>query len=104
MMNQMPRVFYEVEATFQDEKTAREWVDWMLGGHLADVVRAGAQSGRLVRLGDSPLHYAAHYEFADRPAFETYIREHAPRLREEGLRRFGSDFVSYQRRDGDIIG
>jgi len=100
----MSTVFYEVEATFKDESIARQWVDWMLKQHLADVVKAGALRGRLIRLDEGGMVFAAHYEFADRPSFQRYLREEAPRLRAAGEQRFGPGFVTYRRRDGDVIG
>jgi hypothetical protein len=97
-----PGLFYEVRAMMSDARTADEWLSWMRDKHLADVVTAGARRGRVVRLDDSPLSFAAQYEFADRAVFERYLQDHAPRLRAEGLARFG-DRVQYKRSSGDIV-
>jgi hypothetical protein len=94
--------FYEVLATATDDRAADQWLDWMRTKHLADVIAAGAHSGRVIRLDDSSLIIAAQYEFESREAFERYVRDHAPRLRAEGIERFG-DRLSYSRRTGQIV-
>jgi hypothetical protein len=47
----------------------------------------------------------SRYEFASREAFDRYVSEAAPRLRAEGLAKFGQDRgVSYLRYVGQVIG
>lgn len=36
--------------------------------------------------------YSVHYRLRDRVAFDRYLAEHAPRMREAGQRRFGDRF------------
>lgn len=96
-------VLYEVSAVFRDEETARRWVRWILEEHIGDVVSAGALCGRLVQLDDAPRSYVVQYEFASRESVEQYLRDHAPRLREEGARRFDAAAVAYQRRTGVVV-
>lgn len=97
----MSRIFYDVQATMADEATAAAWLDWMRSKHLADVLAVGAARARVVRL-DEAMTFAAQYEFPDRDAFESYLRDHAPRLRAEGLERFGADAITYVRRSGAV--
>lgn len=98
----MSRVFYEVMATAHDPAVEAAWVRWMRDQHLSDVRAAGATAARLVKL-DSPGEYAAQYEFESRAAYETYLRNEAPRLRAEGLSLFGADAMVYSRRTGDLL-
>jgi Domain of unknown function (DUF4286) len=98
----MTRVFYEVMATVHDPVVEAAWLQWMHDKHLADVRAAGAATARLITL-DEPGAYAAQYEFVSRAAYETYLRDEAPRLRAEGLSLFGPDRVVYSRRTGDIL-
>jgi hypothetical protein len=98
-----PRIIYEVSAIINDEETARRWTRWIVDEHIADVIAAGAQAGRLIQLDDTPRTYVVQYEFASRGSLEQYLREHAPRLREEGARRFGATEVVYTRRTGSVI-
>ena len=90
---------YTVHCQHTDEKTHQAWCRWMLDEHLADVCAAGALSAELIVDG---LRCETRYAFADRAAFETYEREHAPRLREEGLARFPLSLgLSYSRTTGE---
>ncbi|MFM1805264.1 MAG: hypothetical protein RL136_2143, partial [Planctomycetota bacterium] len=41
-MNTGTTFLYSVRATFTDHAVREEFIAWLRGGHLADVVRAGA--------------------------------------------------------------
>ena len=99
----MARVFYEVNAAIVDPKITDAWVNWILSEHIADVVAAGALRGRLVRVEGGGLEFSVQYEFADRPTFDTYVARHAPRLRDEGIKRFPPAQVTYSRRIGEFL-
>jgi hypothetical protein len=81
-------IAYRVSATFPNSDVADEWLHWLREGHVAAVLAGGATSAEIVAL-DTPAHaYEVRYRFPSRETFEKYEREHAPRLRAEGLRRF----------------
>jgi dipeptidase E len=89
-------VAYSVFVTFSAAEVAEAWKQWMTGGHLADVLAAGALTAELADLGE--LSFEARYRFASREAFTRYERDHAPRLRAEGLSLFPVEKgVSYRR-------
>lgn len=95
---------YTVGCSFSDPAVAEAWVGWLTGGHLAEVCAAGALDACLVKLDGPPLRYEVRYHFADRAAFEAYEREHAPRLRAEGLARFPPEHgVAYARSTGEVM-
>lgn len=95
---------YTVACEFEKAEVAREWVDWLVREHLAEVCAAGALSAEIVRVDGSGIRYQVHYRFPDRAAFQRYEREHVPRLREEGLRLFPLDLgLRYGRSTGEII-
>ena len=95
---------YTVICTFEKAEVADAWTDWLRGGHLADVRAAGAIAAELVRLEGIPIRLEARYRFASRQAFEDYERDHAPRLRAEGLERFPLALgLSYERTIGEIL-
>lgn len=72
--------------------------------HLAAVIQTGALHGEVVRLDGDQLHFEARYQFAGRADFDRYVRDHAPRLRAEGLRRFpGGEVVHYERTSGEVL-
>jgi hypothetical protein len=108
---------YTVTATFDDPAVADEWLAWLRDEHVRDVIEAGAMDGEVIVVDpDSPSGETANgagprkqtcevrYHFTDRAAFEAYVRDHAPRLREEGLRRFPPERgIAYSRRSGEVV-
>jgi Domain of unknown function (DUF4286) len=102
----MNEVWYMVTATLPDEDTRDAYVEWLRAGHLEQVIRGGASGARLVRIDEParPLEVASVYTFPDRAAFDTYVRDHAPRLRAEGLSKFGpGSGVTFRRQVGTIL-
>ncbi len=95
---------YTVTASFTDSAVADELIDWLVGGHLADVCEAGAQDAEVVQLDGTPVRIQVRYHFADREAFAAYERDHAERLRGEGRERFTAERgVSFERSTGLVI-
>lgn len=102
----MSGIAYTVTATFPDEGTAREYIDWLRGGHIGLVVAGGADSGEIVRIEEppTPIRVEARYLFPSRTAYQRYVEVHAPTLRAEGLRLFGErPGVSFERRMGEVV-
>lgn len=105
---------YTVIAEFDDSRIAEEWIAWLRDDHLKQVCDAGAQDAEVIRLdspvavsdvtGHRPVRCEVRYHFDSRVAFDRYAREHAPRLREEGLERFPSERgIRYQRMTGEVV-
>jgi len=95
---------YTVRCEIDDHAVAEEWVLWMTGEHLADVIAAGAVSADLVILDGEPRAFEARYAFASRDAYDAYIRDHAPRLRAEGLALFPLERgLKYLRTCGEVL-
>ena len=95
---------YTVQATFDELEVAREWIDWLVEGHCADVRKGGAINAQIVRIDGDPIVLEVRYDFPDRATFERYEAEHAPRLREEGLDRFPVERgIRYTRSCGEVI-
>lgn len=101
----MGAIAYTVTATFPDESLAAEYIAWLKDGHIEEVIAHGAYSGVIVRVEEpaAPARVETRYLFASRAAFDRYIHDHAPRLRSEGLKRFGERGVSFERRWGVIV-
>jgi hypothetical protein len=75
-------------------------------GHIADVIAAGAVSGEVIVLDTEPGQPArvqSRYTFANRAAFDAYVRDHAPRLRADGLARFGTSGITFERAAGEVV-
>lgn len=107
----MTAIAYTVIVTIADEARAKEWLGWLRDGHIADVMAGGAVRAEIVRLDgndDSPnacvRTYEIRYRFDNRGKFEEYLETHAPRLREDGLKRFPPEAgFTYRRTTGEIL-
>jgi hypothetical protein len=102
----MPPLAYTVIATLPDEALAVEYVDWLRGGHVQQVLSNGATAAQIVRMTDPdvPIQVESRYVFSSENAFELYQASAAPALRAEGLARFPpSRGVSFARRIAIVI-
>ncbi len=101
----MNAISYTVACTFDEQDVAKRWLAWLYGEHLADVCAGGATSAEVLRMDGASIHYEIRYLFPSRAAFELYEKEHAPRLREEGLRLFPLELgLAYTRTVGEVVG
>ena len=103
----MNRLIYTVLAEFDDSAVCDEFIAWLTDDHAAKVIEAGALSAEVTRLEpdppNKPHRVEVRYRFSDRKAFDLYLAEGAPRLRHEGLARFGPETgVRMSRRIGDL--
>ena len=97
-------IVYEVRASLApglvDEY--RAWLD----GHVREILAIdGFKYADLHREDTDPPGDAVlviRYHLVDRAALEAYLREHAPALRADGLRRFG-DRVRLSRRVTELV-
>lgn len=104
MTSASPRVLYTVYCTLPDEATADTYLRWLREEHMADVCAAGALDAQAVRLDGETIRFAISYRFESREAFRIYERNHAPRLRAEGLAHFPAENgLSYKRSFGEIL-
>lgn len=97
---------YTVIAVFDDRRIADEWIAWLRDEHLAEVCAAGALDAEVIRCDAAPdgkTRCEVRYHFASREAFDAYVRDHAPRLRAEGVKRFPPERgIAYERATGDV--
>lgn len=75
---------YDVTIAIGEERVFEAFLRWLRERHVPDVCAAGGCEGEIV-LSDAPRVVVARYRFPSRAAFQAYEREHAPRLRQEGL-------------------
>ena len=99
---------YVVRIAIDDASIVDPYVAWLRDPHLADVCAAGAEHAELVLLDSPPHAVEARYRFPSREAFATYEREHAPRLRAQGLELLATlgvtpNRVTFTRTTGEIL-
>ncbi|MBS0194027.1 MAG: DUF4286 family protein [Proteobacteria bacterium] len=92
-------VIYEVTVHVAEARAA-DYLAW-LREHVAQMLALPGFEGAAMEalLDETPGErgYCVRYRLRDRDALEDYLREHAPRMRAEGLARFG-DGMRAQRR------
>lgn len=100
----MAEILYTVAVSFTDAGDAERWLAWLREGHIAEVKAGGATSALVVQLEGEELAFEVQYRFPNRNIFSTYERDHAPRLREEGLRLFPTERgIRYRRSVAAIV-
>jgi hypothetical protein len=100
-------ITYTVTCEFDDPTVAEDWTAWLLTKHVRDVCEAGAQDATVIRVDGaaSPVVLEVRYHFASREALAAYERDHAPRLRAEGLARMpAAGGVRLRRATGEVLG
>jgi hypothetical protein len=100
-----PLFAYTVRCTLTDPAVAADYERWLREEHLAHVLAVGPLSAELIRLDGAQIAYEIRYYFASRTAYEVYERDHAPRLRAEGVARFPLELgLAYERAVGEVVG
>lgn len=97
----MSQVLYEV--TLRVERAiAADYRDWLRGHARAMRALPGFLAANVCEVdepapGDETVAFCCHYRLRDTAALEAYLREHAPRMRAEGIERFGARFSAQRR-------
>ena len=78
-----------------------EWLEWMQEIHIPDVLATGkflnAKMSRvLVEEDMGGISYSVQYTTVDRATLQKYYTDDAPKLRDDALKRFPNQFVSFR--------
>ncbi|MBX3192199.1 MAG: DUF4286 family protein [Labilithrix sp.] len=79
---------YVVRTAVESPRAFDAYVAWLRVTHVADVCDAGASDAELVLIDvgpGEPRVVEVRYVFASREAFDAYLKNHAPRLRLDGM-------------------
>lgn len=94
-------VLYEVNIEV-DASAHEEYRAW-LRDHIAEILALpGFTGAKLFEVLDPPasagrIGLCVQYALKDQAALDDYLREHAPRLRSDGMARFGGRFEASRR-------
>lgn len=92
-------VIYEVTLHARID-IADAYLQW-LRGHVAEMLALpGFESAELDALAiesATESSWCVRYRMTDRAALDAYLRDHAPRMRNEGIARFGDAFRAERR-------
>ena len=97
----MSEVVYEVNIDL-DAGIEAEYRAW-LHGHVAEILALpGFIDARVLDVVDPPpapgrVAICTHYRLRDEAALQAYFDQHAPRLRADGIARFGGKFAASRR-------
>jgi hypothetical protein len=97
------KIAYTVAVTFSDSSLVEDWLSWLQGGHIADVLAGGASDVEIIEMEASSPSFEIRYHFPSREGFANYEKEHAPRLRAEGLARFPAEKGIIYRRSVGVV-
>lgn len=96
----MTNVIYEVNLTIQKD-TVPEFVKWLKDEHIKDVLAfKGFKSADMFQVESTKEgfgEYCCQYHVETREDLEDYLTNHAPRMRQHGLDKFGSKFSATRR-------
>jgi len=103
----MPKILYTVRATLPTIQLRGRFLAWLVPDHILAVKAGGAERVRVVlpdrAAENAPATVETQYEFPSRKAFETYLRDHAPGLRADGLRHFPPETgIGYERQVAEV--
>src|SRR5262245_45904119 len=97
------KIAYTVAVTFSNSSLVEDWLTWLKHGHIADVLAGGASDAEIIELEGPSPSFEIRYHFPSREAFANYEKEHAPRLRGDGLARFPVEKgIAYRRSVGVV--
>ena len=103
----MPAILYTVRASCPSLQVRGRFLSWLSPNHVAEVMKGGASAVRIVlpdRESDTaPAVVETQYVFPSRKALDTYLRDHAPALRVDGLKHFPPESgVTFARQVAEI--
>jgi len=80
---------------------AGEWLTWMREEHIPGMMDTGLfTDSRLCRLLEQDeadgITFTVQYHCAGMEEYGTYIRDHAPIMREKSFQRFGDRFIAFR--------
>lgn len=93
-------IIYNVTINIE-ESVHKEWLDWMKKEHIPDMLATGKFSTAkmckvLVDEEMGGITYSVQYTTQNKKVLQAYYDEDAPRLREEGMKRFARKFVAFR--------
>ena len=82
-----------------DKSISKEWLEW-IKEHIPQVLETGKfKEAKLTKVlvdDDESDTYSVQYRAHSREALNSYYTEHAERLKQDGLQRFGDKVLSFR--------
>jgi hypothetical protein len=93
-------IIYNVTIKVENQ-IANEWLEWMKQEHIPELMQTGLFiDARLCKLLEQDetegITYIAQYFCKDIEAYNSYISDHAGRMRDKSFTRFGNKFIAFR--------
>lgn len=92
-------IIYNVTINVEDD-IHHEWLEWMRKVHIPEVLSTGLFHGyrlcRLLDVDDQGTTYSVQYSAKGLDDYHKYRAEHAPRLQQDMLRKFGEKTLAFR--------
>jgi len=83
-----------------DEDIHKEWLDWMKGKHVPDVMKTGFfvehKIGKLLLDDEDGITYSIQYTCNSMEDYKAYEKNYAPALKAEHAEKFKDKFVAFR--------
>lgn len=83
-----------------DDSVHEEWLEWMMEEHIPQVMETGkffkAKIVKVLVVEETGSTYSVQYFADSKEKLAEYYKDHAPALREEGLKRFGDKMLAFR--------
>jgi len=90
---------YNVTVNIADD-AHKEWVAWMKGTHIPDVMKTGCfidnQMVKVLYVEDEGHTYSTQYKFLEMADIEKYQKEFAPKLQAEHTAKFKDKYTAFR--------
>ena len=88
-------IVYEVTLTVTSD-VREAFLDW-LQLHVQEMLGLGFSEGRIYKEEGKENEFVVQYKMESREKLETYFEKHAPKMRKDGLDRFGDKMRASRR-------
>jgi hypothetical protein len=92
-------ILYNVTINVEDE-VHHQWLEWMQKEHIPEMLSTGLFTGyrmsRLLDVEDSGTTYSIQYSCHSLAEYHTYKEKYAPRMQQEGIKRFADKFTAFR--------
>ncbi|HTA83673.1 MAG TPA: DUF4286 family protein [Bacteroidia bacterium] len=83
-----------------DDSIHFKWLEWMQKEHIPAMLSTGLFTGyrmcRLLDVEDEGSTYSVQYSCHSLIEYNKYKEEHAPKMQQEGIKRFQDKFVAFR--------
>ena len=91
------QVIYEVSLNLKSLETRAEVIGWLRGAHIIRVLQSKGFLAAELYDSEPNNQIVVRYTVSNKDDLDRYITELAPRLRAEGVERFGSNMIAERR-------